>query len=536
MKRRNFIQTTAPMLAMPWFSGGLGLSAYSSLPFLQPLFAPTGTDKVLVIVQMVGGNDGLNTVIPIDQYSALSAARPNVLIAQNQVLPLNGLAATGLHPSMTAMQQLYNNGKMAIIQGVGYPDHDMSHFRGTDIWNTASDSAEVLTTGWIGRYLNFEYPNFPQGYPNTTMPDPLAIQVGAVLSPIFQGATQNMAQTVPLPDTTGALNLSQVANATTDPPPATNAGYELAFLRNAMQQANAYATKIQEAWNAGTNTITYPAAPTGSSKSNLAQQLRTVARLIKGGLKTKVYLVNIGSFDTHSDQVDAANTATGEHAALLQELSDAIGAFQQDIENLAVADRVLGMTYSEFGRRIVSNASVGTDHGQAAPMFVFGTKARSGMTGTNPIIPTTATVEDNVAMQHDFREIYTTILQNWFCLSATNAENVLLHNPSPLDLTTEQCLVPTQTPQNQRAGDAYVRAFPSPASGLTNIEFESTGTYLYIALFDALGHLVKVLVDSVLPQGVHTIQYDVAHLPQGTYFLRYQNNLLVQTKNVVVVR
>jgi Secretion system C-terminal sorting domain len=127
-------------------------------------------------------------------------------------------------------------------------------------------------------------------------------------------------------------------------------------------------------------------------------------------------------------------------------------------------------------------------------------------------------------------------LQNWFCLSATNAENVLLHNPSALDLTTEQCLVPTQTPQNQRAGDAYVRAFPSPASGLTNIEFESTGTYLYIALFDALGHLVKVLVDSVLPQGVHTIQYDVAHLPQGTYFLRYQNNLLVQTKNVVVVR
>jgi uncharacterized protein (DUF1501 family) len=538
MKRRNFIKSTAPMVALPWFNSGLGVSAFSGLPFFKELFAPTATDKVLVIVQMTGGNDGLNMVIPIDQYSALSAARANILIPQNQVLPLNGLSATGLHPKMTAMQQMYNNGKLAIVQGVSYPNHDMSHFRGTDIWNTASDANQVLTSGWVGRYLAYEYPNYPQGYPNTTMPDPLALQVGAVLSPIFQGGTQNMAQTVPLPDTAGALNLAQVANATADPPPATNAGYELAFLRGAMQQANSYATVIQAAWNAGTNSVTYPAAPTGGGNTKLAQQLRTVARLIKGGLKTRVYLVNIGSFDTHSDQVDAtAGNAEGEHAALLKELSDAIGAFQQDLEALAIADRVLGMTFSEFGRRIVSNGSLGTDHGKAAPMFLFGTQVRGGMTGTNPIIPAAATANDNVAMQHDYRAIYRTILQNWFCLQPADAQNVLLHTQQPLDLTTNACaVVGTQHQENQRAGDAYVRAYPNPASHFTTVQFESNGTHLHVALYDALGHSIAVLVDSVLPNGVHSIEYNVSHLPAGTYFLRYQTNLLVQTKSLIVVK
>jgi hypothetical protein len=259
--------------------------------------------------------------------------------------------------------------------------------------------------------------------------------------------------------------------------------------------------------------------------------------LIKGGLKSRVYLVNIGSFDTHSEQVDATGgNATGEHALLLQELSDAIGAFQQDLENLTIADRVLGMTYSEFGRRIVSNASVGTDHGQAAPMFVFGTKARSGMTGTNPIIPAAATAADNVAMQHDFREIYSTILQNWFCLQPTDAQNVLLHNQSPLDLTTAVCSVATQHQENVRAGDAYIRAFPNPAKYSTSIQFESTGAHLHIELFDVLGHALTVLIDSVLPTGVHSIDYDVTHLPPGTYYLRYQSGLLVQTKSLVVLR
>ena len=522
---------------MPWLGGGLGMSAWSSLPLFSELFTPnTETDKVLVIVQMTGGNDGLNTVIPLDQYAALTALRANILIPQSQVLPLNGATGTGLHPSMTAMQQLYNAGKMAIIQGVGYPDHEMSHFRGTDIWNTASDANEVLTTGWVGRYLSYEYPNFPQGYPNTVMPDPLSIQIGSSLSTVFQGFGQNMAQTVPLPATDGTLNLAQVAGATTDPPPATYAGEELTFLRNAMTQANAYATTIQNAWTLGSNSMTYPAAPTGAGKSNLGEQLRTVARLIKGGLKTRVYLVSIGSFDTHSEQIDpTGDHTTGDHATLLLELSNAIGAFQQDIQTLGIADRVLGMTYSEFGRRIVSNGSYGTDHGQAAPMFLFGTKARSGLYGSNPTIDAAMTTDDNVAMQHDFKAVYRSVLQNWFCLESSAAANVLLHNPSTLDITTNACVVGTQHQQNQRAGDAYIRAYPVPANTFTNIQFESQGEHLHIALYDALGHSINVVVDSLIPLGIHNITLDTSSLPAGMYYLRYQTGWCVQTKGVEVV-
>ena len=132
-------------------------------------------DRVLVIIQLVGGNDGLNTVIPLDNYSLLSQLRPQVLIPESAVLPLQGLSATGLHPVMPGMRQLWEQDKLAIVQGVSYPEPNFSHFRAADIYETGSNSDEILYSGWSGRYLNFEYPNYPAGYPNADMPDPLAL-------------------------------------------------------------------------------------------------------------------------------------------------------------------------------------------------------------------------------------------------------------------------------------------------------------------------------------------------------------------------
>ncbi len=499
--------------------------------------AQTVTDKILVIVQMVGGNDGLNTVLPLDQYSNLTAARPNVFIPDTAALRLNGTTATGLHPSMTGLQNLYNDGRLAIIQGVGYPNPDFSHFRGTDIWNTASDTNEVLTSGWIGRYLAHEFPNFPQGYPNAAMPDPLAIQVGSSLSSVFQGFTQNVAQTVPRPDSSNNITLSQLANGTTDPAPATNAGDELVFVRAMMAQANQYATVVQAAWQAGQNAYPYPQPPSnagGYRASYLGEQLRTVVRLIKGGLKTRVYMVNIGSFDTHADQVDITNPTTGEHASLLKELSDAIFAFQEDLRLLSLEDRVVGMTYSEFGRRIKSNFSNGTDHGAAAPMFVFGSKVQGGIKGTNPVIPAVVGVNDNVPMQYDFRTVYTTILQNWFCLSQTDAQNVLLHNQPTMPLVNNICSVPTV--DTKKAGDAYVRNFPNPANTYTTIQFEALGDDVVIELYNPLGQQIRTLIDADLDKGIHEIQVDVADLPTGNYYYRYQSGGLIQTKPLTIVR
>jgi uncharacterized protein (DUF1501 family) len=153
MKRRNFISEVSKASLLPGLIGGYSFKAFAESPLLQVLAATSETDHVLVLIQLNGGNDGLNTVIPLDQYSALSAARGEILIPSAQVLSLTGTTATGLHPNMTGFQQLFNNGKASIIQGVSYPSPNLSHFRATDIWLSGSDSSQVLGTGWAGRYL-----------------------------------------------------------------------------------------------------------------------------------------------------------------------------------------------------------------------------------------------------------------------------------------------------------------------------------------------------------------------------------------------
>ncbi|HTL06714.1 MAG TPA: hypothetical protein VL307_00610, partial [Chitinophagaceae bacterium] len=190
MQRRDFLKTSIPTATiLPALIGGFSVKAYSAdSPFMQALMgAATDTDKVLVLVQLNGGNDGLNMVIPIENYGDYYNARTNIAIPQNKVLALNGNNKTGLHPSMTGMQTLFNEGKLAIVQAVGYPSPNFSHFRATDIWMSASDANTEVNSGWTGRYLANEFPNYPNGFPNSAMPDPLAIQIGSITSLALQG-------------------------------------------------------------------------------------------------------------------------------------------------------------------------------------------------------------------------------------------------------------------------------------------------------------------------------------------------------------
>ena len=195
MKRRDFLKNTVPAAAiLPAVVDGYSVKAFNAnSPLLQALMNPTiDTDHVLVIVQLNGGNDGLNMVIPISTYSNYYNARTNIAIPQNRILALNGYSQTGLHPSMTGLRTMYNENKLNIIQAVGYPSPNFSHFRATDIWMSGSSSDTVVSSGWAGRYLNTEYPNFPTGYPNTTMPDPLAIQIGSITSLTVQGPSSEV--------------------------------------------------------------------------------------------------------------------------------------------------------------------------------------------------------------------------------------------------------------------------------------------------------------------------------------------------------
>ena len=196
-------------------------------------------------------------------------------------------------------------------------------------------------------------------------------------------------------------------------------GKELTYLRTIAKQADKYGEIIKTAYNKASTMVTYPAV-----SNSLANQLKIVARLIKGGLKTRVYMVTLGSFDTHSSQVAGNDHKLGTHANLMAQLSDAITAFQRDIEAMQLPNRVLGMTFSEFGRRINSNASSGTDHGAAYPAFVFGTRLFGGVLGASPSIAA-STANANMVMQYDFRSIYASILKDWFCVDSTSLNAIM---------------------------------------------------------------------------------------------------------------
>jgi uncharacterized protein (DUF1501 family) len=401
---------------LPALLPGVSLRALVS-PLLHTVVREETQDKVLVLIQLSGGNDGLNTVIPLQYYDAYHSARTNIAIPEDKVLRLTGFDGTGLNPAMPELQQLFNSGKLSIIQGVSYPQPNFSHFRATDIWLTGADSAQVLPTGWAGRYLDKEYPHFPQDYPNVNMPDPLAIQVGSLVSPALQGPSLTMGMAISNPNSFYEL-IGDKAAAFND----SRAGDQLAYIREMSVKTDQYAGVIKKAAMKVTKqSDKYPAA----GKNPLADQLKIVSRLIAGGLQTRIYLVSMGGFDTHARQTDATDTTTGAHAKLLAKLSEAIDAFQDDLTYLKTGPRVVGMTFSEFGRRIQSNASGGTDHGSAAPVFIFGEGVTAGVVGENPTWPSKLTVNDNVAMQYDFRAIYSTMLEKWFRTDAAVISAVL---------------------------------------------------------------------------------------------------------------
>jgi uncharacterized protein (DUF1501 family) len=333
MKRRNFIKTSALVATTPLLFKGIPVIASSELDSLtleKMALSAINCGKILVIIQQNGGNDGLNTVFPLDQWSNLFNARSNILMNQSSVLSLNNNSFTGLHPAMTEMKDLYNNGKMMIVQGVSYPNPNYSHFRATDIWFTASGSNQNIDSGWLGRALDLKYPNYPTAYPSTDMPDPLAIQIGSTLPFSLQGPNMNMGYSAPDPNA-----LLNVINGITDPAPNSDYGHELTFLRLMKDQSNVYRNVIQTAYNLPLNSgVTYP------SSNKLADQLKIVAKLINGGLQTPVYIVNHpNTHDTHENQVDSTDKTQGSQAINLTLLSQAIGAFQQELAYMGKEDK-----------------------------------------------------------------------------------------------------------------------------------------------------------------------------------------------------
>jgi uncharacterized protein (DUF1501 family) len=527
MKRRVFLRNSIPAAAIfPAIVDGYSAKAFTgNSPLLMALLNPNiDTDHVLVIVQLNGGNDGLNTVIPIESYGNYYNARQNIAIPQSKILSLTGINKTGFHPAMTGMQTLFNEGKLTVVQSAGYAAPNFSHFRATDIWMSGSDANTVVNSGWAGRYLNAEYPGFPNGYPNSSMPDPLAIQIGSVTSLSLQGPSSSMGISI-----TDPTNFYNLLNGIQDPVPNNYMGDELKFIREVAVQTNQYAARIRDAANTVSRQATYP------SPNSLADQLKIVARLIKGGLRTRIYMVSYSGFDNHSLQVNQTDTVTGTHANLLTNLSSAVKAFVDDCKFLDIHERVIGMTFSEFGRRIKSNSSLGTDHGAAAPMFIFGNGVIPGILGSNPSIPANVTVNDNIPFQYDFRSVYASVLQQWFCIDNSNLQSILLKNFQLLNIAKSAGCnnIPNPT------GDiSLISVSPNPFADTdtVKIQFRTGGGYTLIQLIDALGRVVLIPLEQELTAGTYTQNFSSYGLPSGVYYIRLQNGSQQQVRPIMKVR
>ena len=253
---------------------------------------------------------------------------------------------------------------------------------------------------------------------------------------------------------------------------------------------------------------------------NLADQLKIVAKLIAGGLKTRIYVTNIGGFDTHAGQVDGTlGTEFGNHADLLGKLSEAIFAFQEDLRLLRADHRVIGMTFSEFGRRIKSNSSFGTDHGEAAPVILFGKAINHGITGANPVIPDLVSNNDNLEMQYDFRQVYASVLRQWFGVPQDVLDAVLLQNFQVLPIVDPTAAAADGLPETISLSQNY----PNPFNPSTVISFLSDGGPVNIRVYDTLGAEVATLVDGNPGTGRFSVTFDASALPSGIYFCRMRS-------------
>ena len=512
MNRRDFIRG-ATAVALPLTLSGYSARAMGLSPMLESLAELTAlADRYLVLIQLAGGNDGVNTVIPLDQMSTYNSLRSNIALPESRVLKLTN--ATGLHPSMVGMKSLYDSGNLAVLQGVTYPNANFSHFRSTDIWMSGSDFNQYLTSGWAGRYLDTQFPNYPSGYPNTAMPHPLAIQISSSTSLTLKGANVPMSVNLQNPnDFYNLVNRTSVNALSTTPD--TAAGKQIAYIRQVQAQSQTYAGVIKKANDSAKNLATY----TAPGVNPLADQLAIVARLIAGGLKTRVYMVTLGGFDTHNQQVVATDRTLGSHAVLLARLSEGVASFQQDLKLLKVDDKVIGMTFSEFGRRVASNASSGTDHGSAAPVFVFGKAVKGGIIGTNPSL--TNLDNGNLRMQYDFRQIYASILKQWFGTNNAEYSTVLGKDFTQLPLIQGSTDV-AEEQQTFAASGLQIRNFPNPVINSTTFEYILPfSSRVRLSIVDAQGRTLTTMEEQQAA-GTYNINFDTGALASGAYTYRLE--------------
>jgi uncharacterized protein (DUF1501 family) len=386
LSRRDFLRSSS-MVAL-----GASVPGFISRTAAQAPLAgrPGARDTILVVIQLTGGNDGLNTVIPHrdENYRLL---RPTLAQPTSQVRRLTD--DIGLHPSMTGLANLLQDNALCIVQGVGYPNPTQSHFVSMDIWQ-AGKTGQPLNEGWIGRALRSVPGAASFHLASDNEPAPLALTGAPVRVPSITSLADFQLRVAAANRADGGRQRAVIEQSAR---PAGGQAGLLDFVQRTAVNTYDSSRRLQEIGRTYEPRVPYP-------NSSLANHLRLAAQLIDGGLGARLFYVSLDGFDTHASQAQA-------HANLLREVSDAMTAFYRDMAARGHRDRILLMTFSEFGRRARENGSRGTDHGAAAPMILVGGRVRAGVIGAHPSL--TDLEAGNLRFHTDFRQVYAAVLDRW---------------------------------------------------------------------------------------------------------------------------
>ena len=515
MNRRNFIKlgtTVGVSTLIP--------SEIHSLCKQLTLFCPDFSQRKIVLIQLAGGNDGLNTVIPIFQYDNYANLRPNLKISDsgtNKFISLDSSLSNedqvGLHPVLTPFKRLYDKGYLKIIQGVGYPDTNKSHFKSTDLWLSGGDGMIenfFFESGWMGRFIESYYGQ------KSDVPD--ALQIGSSSdSLLFHDSNKhNKGMSMGLKDVNNYYSVvNGYAGIGPVVVPSNEFGDKLNYVMSVDNITNTFKNPINNAFQKGTNQVTYP-------DTDLGNQLKTVAKLISGDLQTGIYLVKLAQFDNHVGQVEPGASHTGFHSYLLKTLSEAVEAFVLDLEKQSLLEQTLALTFSEFGRKVKENADYGTDHGQVAPMFVFGKSISSGVLGTN-IDLSEANEANNYqinTIQYDYRSVFSSVLQDWFGANNDVAKKTFFDFHTQSDFTKTRVPIVSDSHKvaemcykgNQDPNKIEWVLYPNPFTETLYLKSETIVKEVFV--YDIGGKLIYA--NSVNSQ---TFTFDFNQLLTGVYIV-----------------
>lgn len=513
--RRSFLQ------ALGIVGGGTITLANSALSVAQPSLLSTAistadNDRILILIRLKGGNDGLNTIVPLYDYDTYAKARPNIRIKQNELFKLGD--DFGMAKYANKFERMWGDGMMKVVHGVGYENSSLSHFSGSDIW-ASTDTNDEIQEGWMGRYFQEIYPNYLTNPPEK----PTAIQIGNSGNLIFNTEDSSYAFAVADPKKLYEIAKNGELYDLSKLPKCTH-GEKVGYIKSIANTSFAYAGVINEAFEKSSDYGNYP-------ENKLAQQLSIIARLIKGNLGTKVYMVELGGFDTHNNQRE-------RHEVLMTMLSETISNFYADLKEAGWDDKVLSMTISEFGRRVSENGSAGTDHGAASQTMLFGTALDgNGFIGNHPDL-SDLDKTGNLKPNTDFRQMYTSVLKDWLCVDPELVNKALLgKNFDAIDLgfSCNKTLGSTSTFISEDTFRHKV-SYPKGQTRL-HITLQNT-THVDIQLFNMIGQKVATLKNDILLSGSHTIDVNATVGPQldeGQYIYKIKAGQHIFSKPLLIL-